>query len=140
MKKLFITAMFAIAIVSSSIAAPVIVKAKTNNNISQSVNAPSLVVADNYKKAIVVIEGEKIEMFYDLEGSLIGISKTFAYDKLPKSALTNLAAKYAYPAYDLKECIVFENAENEIGYYVSLMKNNERLVLQIDIYGAVSEL
>ncbi len=142
MKKLFITAMFAIAIVTSSFANSEIIKTKTAIEINKAIKAGvvSLKVTDNFKKATLVIEGERIEMFYAIDGSLIGISKTFAYDKLPKSAIKSLATDYAYPSYDLKECIVFENTHNEINYYVSLLKDNELVVVKISEFGSVSEL
>ena len=80
------------------------------------------------------------EMFYTLDGDLIGISKTFAYDKLPKNALNQMAAKYAYPEYELVKCIEFVNADNETNYYLSLSGLNEDLYLQINEKGQITVL
>ncbi len=95
---------------------------------------------DAYQKASLVEAGMTTEMFYTLDGDLIGTSKVFAYDKLPKNALSQMAVKYAYPGFELVKCIEFVNADNEINYYLSLSALNEDLYLQVNEEGQITEM
>ena len=69
---------------------------------------------------------------------MIGTSKVMAFDKLPKNAIETITTKYTFPAFTVKDCIEFTNANNEKNYYVSLDKNTQTLVLEITKGGMVS--
>ena len=142
MKKLFISAMITLAIVTSSYAAPTTDNPNESKSYSKIItnSQVSWKITSQFKKASLLVGGEKTEIFYDKDGSLIGTSKIFAYDKLPKTAILNISMNYAYPEYNLMECIVFENDQQQINYYISLRKGNEQINLQIDALGAVEEI
>lgn len=103
-------------------------------------NAITWTTNDLYQKASLVSNGVNTEIFYTLDGDLIGTSKTFAYDRLPKNALTQMAINYAYPEYELVKCIEFVNADKETNYYISLSGLNEDLYLQINEKGQITEM
>lgn len=142
MKKLFISSMMILAIVTSSFATSKSnepTRIKEYSKIIDS-NQVSWKITDQFKKASLLMDGEKTDIFYSNDGRLIGSSKIFAYDKLPKSAIRTISLNYAYPKYSLIECIVFENADQETNYYVSLQKDNEQINLQIKETGTVEEM
>jgi hypothetical protein len=142
MKKLFLSAMIILAFVTGSYAS-----AKSDNpteikNYRKLIATDQVAwkITDQFKKASLLIGGEKTEIFYSNEGRFIGSSKTFAYDKLPKLALRTISLNYAYPEYNLMECIVFENENQETNYYVSLKKGNDQINLKINELGIVEEM
>ncbi|HLD52314.1 MAG TPA: hypothetical protein VJA82_03345 [Sediminibacterium sp.] len=94
--------------------------------------------AANFEKASVVIEEQKVEVFYNQEGDLIGSTRYQDFDKLPKNAIKTITSKYTFPEYNLQECIVFTNGYNEATYYVSMTTETDYLVLAITEYGEVS--
>lgn len=143
MKKLFFAALVTIFIGSSSFAAnspenlrsfkEMIANGAMNNTVNWK-------YTKNFQKASVALNGEKTEYFYSPEGEFLATSKNFNFDKLPKPALKTLASRYAYPAYSLEECIVIENADQEVNYYLSMIKSGKKIILQINESGAVSAI
>lgn len=143
MKNLLFAAMITLFIGTTAFAAPKDAPYKSVTALKkayQQTNQIKWSKFDNYQKASLVMDGITTEMFYTLEGDLIGISKTFAYDKLPKNALNQMATKYAYPEYELVKCIEFVNADNETNYYLSLSGFNEDLYLQVNEKGQITEM
>ena len=139
MKQLFIMALLAIA--TSSFAEPNTISTKVNDHFAAAFkNAKNIAwKADKkFDKVSFILGGEKVQAFYDVDGELIGTSKTFAFDKLPKSGLETITTKYTYPEYQLQDCIEFVNSSNEKNYYVSLHTKNETVVLEITKGGMVS--
>ena len=143
MKKLFFAAMITLFIGTTAFAAPKDAPFKSITALKKAYQASNQITwtkFDGYQKASIVIAGVSTEMFYTPEGDLIGTSKTFAYDKLPKNALNQLAIKYAYPEFELVKCIEFVNADNETNYYLSLSGYSEDLYLQISEKGQIIEI
>lgn len=141
MKKLFITALAAIAIGTSAFAAPASVSKYVTANFAASfAKAKNVTWKSNEQFDMVsfVIDNEQLNAFYGTDGELIGTSKTFAFDKLPKAALETITTKYTFPDYQLQDCIEFVNSANEKNYYVSFGKKNESVVLEINRSGIVS--
>jgi hypothetical protein len=141
MKKLFITALAAIAIGTSAFAAPASISKKVNAHFRSSFSNASEISwtkTEKFNKASFLIDNEKIEAFYDTYGDLIGTSKSIQFDKLPKSAIETITSKYTFPDYQVLECIEFVNADNEKNYYVSMDKNDATVVLEITKKGMVS--
>lgn len=91
-----------------------------------------------FEKVSFLENGIKKEVFYTHDGELIGATKTFAFDKLPKSALQTITTKYTYPEFQLEDCIEFTNATGETSYFISMEKVNQKLVLEISEAGSVS--
>lgn len=92
---------------------------------------------EQFAKASFVMDNEKVEVFYDLDGEMIGTSKKLAFDKLPKAAIEILTTEYTYPEYQIKECIEFENADKEKNYYVSFTSSKGTIALEISKTGHV---
>lgn len=141
MKQLFIMALLAIATGTSAFAGPNTISTKVNEHFSASFKNAKNVnwKTDNkFDKASFVIDGKKVQAFYDEFGDLIGTSKTYDFDKLPKSAIETITTKYTYPDYQLKDCIEFVSGGNETNYYISMARKNETVVLEITTGGMVS--
>lgn len=92
----------------------------------------------NFEKVSFLENGIKKEVFYTHQGELIGSAKTFAFDKLPKSALQTITTKYTYPEFQLQDVIEFENADGDHTYFVSMDNANMKIVLEISVYGQVT--
>jgi bisphosphoglycerate-independent phosphoglycerate mutase (AlkP superfamily) len=138
MKKLFILALIAIATGTSAFAGP---SSKVSNHFASLFNEAKNVSwksTEDYDKVSFVLNNEKVEAFYNSDEELIGTSKTMAFDKLPKAALEIITTKYTYPAYQLTDCIAFNDANSGTNYYVSMKKAKETIVLKITPAGIVS--
>lgn len=138
MKKILIAA--AILVSTSSFAA-------TTNNSNDKGNLKSLLgkvsnvqwkLADNFEKASVLVEEQKVDVYYNTDGDLIGTTRYQDFDKLPKNAIKIITKKYTYPEYSLLECISFVDSSNEKTYYVSMISESNYLVLAITEYGEVN--
>ncbi|MBA4257759.1 MAG: hypothetical protein C0446_01250 [Chitinophaga sp.] len=138
MKKILIAA--AILVSTSSFAT-------TNNDLNDKGNLKSLLgkvssvqwkSAANYEKASVLVEEQKVDVYYNTNGDLIGTTRYQDFDKLPKNALKTITKNYTYPEYSLQECISFVDSSNEKTYYVSMVSENNYLVLAITEYGEVN--
>lgn len=143
MKQVFMTAFLALAIGTSSFAATneKTISYKATIHFSDAFkNAKNVTWKSEprFDKATFVMDGVTVSAFYDSYGELIGTSKPFAFDKLPKAAIETITTKYTYPSYQLKDCIEFENANGEKNYYVSFDKNNKTLVVEINRVGILS--
>lgn len=144
MKKLFILTLAVIALGTSAFAADNNKKLsfKGASHFTYAFNDVKEVSwtseEDKFEKASFVRGGVQTDVFYTPQGELIGTSKTFAFDKLPKTALYTITTKYTYPTYQLQECIEFINANGDVNYYLSMDKADEKLVLEINKYGNVS--
>ena len=144
MKKLFITALIAVAIGTSAFADPntSAVNSKVLNNFSNEFKGAVNVnwkISSNFIKASFVYDEKVTDAFYSGDGDLIGTSREFNFAKLPKKAIANIAEKYPYPPYKLKECIEYINAEGEKNYFVSFEKSSQLVVLQVSLSGEVIE-
>ncbi len=76
-------------------------------------------------------DNEKVDAFYGMDGEMIGVSKTIALEKIPQAALKTITTDYTFPKYQLKDCLVFTDADNEKTYYVSFDTKKETIVLKI---------
>lgn len=142
MKKLFILTLAVIALGTSAFADT---NKKTRYNGASHFSSTFTGVKEvnwsadeKFEKASFLENGIKKEVFYTHDGELIGSTKTYAFDKLPKSALQTITTKYTYPEYQLEDCIEFTNAAGETSYFISMEKTNQKLVLEISEAGSVS--
>ena len=108
------------------------------NNLLGKVTSVQWKSATNFEKASVLVEEQKVEIFYNTAGDLIGTTRYQDFDKLPKNALKTITSKYTFPEYSLQECISFKDNYNELTYYVSMITETNYLVLAITEYGEVS--
>ncbi len=141
MKKLFIAVLFVTAIGTSAFANPTTVNYKILNSFGTDFKGAENVswkVTSEFVKASFVYENTKLNAFYNLDGELIGTSKTFELNKLPKKALETITKKYPYPPYKLGECIEMTYPDGEKNYFLSFEINNETLVIQVSRAGEIS--
>jgi hypothetical protein len=141
MKKILMMALIALATGTTAFAGPKTVSTKATEHFAAAFKNAKNVnwkVDNRYDKVSFVLDGEKVDAFYDVFGELIGTSKTAAFDKLPKNAIEVITTKYTFPEYQLKDCIEFTTSDNEKNYYVSFDKQNETVVLAITKGGSVS--
>lgn len=95
-------------------------------------------LSDDFEKASFTLGNEKMEVYYDEFGNLMGSTKTMAYDKLPKSAIDLFTREYTFPEYQLTDCIEYTNADGNTNFFVSFDYNNERILVLITPNGSVS--
>jgi hypothetical protein len=142
MKKLFIAAIVAVFIGTTAFADPTSVNHKVLTSFTSDFRGAENVnwkMSEQFVRASFIYDEREYEAFYNYEGDLLGTSRAYAFDKLPKNALETIATKYPYPPYKLKECIQYTNADGEKSFFLSFEKGAETLVLQISLEGAVSE-
>jgi hypothetical protein len=140
MKKLFITALAALAIGTSAFAAPSSTKTKAKNHFAASFSKAqdvSWTSNGKFEQASFVLNNEKVTAHYDVYGDLVGTSKNLAFDKLPKAALESITTTFTFPDYQLKECIEFTTSDNVKKYYVSFVTEDTTVVLEISENGRV---
>lgn len=143
MKKFLIAGLIVVSFATSAFASSnekVSSKAMVNlvANYSAAKNI-SWTVSDNFEKASFIIGNEKVDVYYNEYGDLLGASKMMAFDKLPKSALDILTTEYTFPDYQLTDCIEFTDADNNKNFFVSFDINNEKIVLSISTNGSVTQ-
>jgi hypothetical protein len=133
MKKLFIAALFAASVFTSAFAAgtnKINHKAvRTFKYEFQDATNVEWSVKENFSKAVFTVNEERAEAFFDVEGNLIGTSRSISMDKLPTSAKRAFGKKYS--DYTVKETIRFEDGE-ATSYYVSAENEKESVILKIN--------
>jgi len=139
MKKLFIALMVTFAAATSAFAKDVnkvTERAIHNFNYdfkgAQQVNWTS---KNNFIKADFVLNGQRMEAFYNTSGEIIGTSKNITLDQLPTSAKRTFAKRYN--GYTVKEAIRFEGTE-ESAYYISAENEKESVILKVSDDATVS--
>lgn len=143
MKKLLFATMVTILIAASSFTASANDNMPNLKEFNAALNRTAKVswkYTNSFHKASMEMNGVQSETFFTPDGEFMASSKTFDFDKLPQAALKTLTSRYAYPNYSLEECIAIENADHEVNYYVSLIKTNKKIVVQISTDGTVSEI
>ncbi len=90
---------------------------------------------NDFVKASFLLEGERVEAFYSLQGELIGSSKAISSQSLPAAAQRLINKKY--DKYTVKEVIQFDGAE-ATKFYVSLDGSKKQVVLEVNQDGATS--
>lgn len=144
MKKFFLSALIVATFVTSAIAS-------THEKISSKAAAHlaahyadakkvSWTVSDHFEKASITMGNEKVDVYYDGYGTLLGSTKTMAFDKLPKSALDVLTTEYSFPDYQLTDCIEYTDADNNRVYYISFDVDGERIIVSVSGFGLVSRV
>ena len=138
MKKLFITALLAIAVAAGVFAAP----AKVSSSILANFNAVfknadnvSWLVTKDYTKVAFTSGNTKMEVFYNYKGDVIGTSKSICLDELPVNAKRPFAKLFA--GYNVKEAIRFEGFD-ETSYYISGENEKESVILKVNDHKQVS--
>jgi hypothetical protein len=127
----------AFASTNSTISSKAVAHLEANYAAAKNV---SWTVTDNFEKASFTVNNEKVSVYYNEYGDLLGSTKTMAFDKLPKSALEILTTEYTFPDYELTDCIEYTDADNNRNFYVSFEFNEERIILSISTSGSVAQM
>lgn len=107
-----------------------------NNNFAEAENV-RWKVGDNFVKASFELEGDNYEAFYSPTGDFMGTTKAIEYKKLPKAALKKLAAKYTNLNDVITESIIYTDVDGNSKYFVSLLVNGKKSILEIGTDGSV---
>jgi hypothetical protein len=138
--KLFIATAVLLAIaVSSFAAAPAATNSSAINQLkSEFKDAANITWSshNNLTQASFTWNGQQLHAFYNDNGDQIAVSREVSEDKLPLKALQSIKAKYE--GYKTAEAIEYNSAEEGLSYYVSLVSNNKKVILNISPEGLVS--
>ncbi len=139
MKKLFLAACMVVALTASAFADGVTVNMRALRNFkaefTDAANVQWKTGAD-FAKASFTWNQQRMEAFYDSDGELIGTSRAITLERLPVSAEKFIQRKYN--DYTATEAIEFDNVKDGLCYYVSLVKESTKVVLQVSSQGSVS--
>lgn len=138
-RKIFAAALAVTVITSSAFASGEEDKEKALKNLKKEFAAAKDVqwkLTDDYLKASFTWNNQQLEVFYNAEGDMIAQSKHIEPTNLPIDAQKRIAKKYHNYAFGE----VVEFSSNELGhyYYASVVKGNERIILQVSDEGDVS--
>lgn len=139
MKKLLIAALMVVAISVSAFADNSHINTKVLNHFQTRFEGASNVhwkTGDLFVKASFTMKEQRMEAFYDVDGELIGTSYNVTMDKLPARAIK--AINERYPDYEVRETIEFDNVKDGLSYYVSVVKEHTKVVLQVSEQGDVT--
>lgn len=82
------------------------------------------------------LDSTSMQAFYNNEGEQVAVSRVIGYQKLPGRAQSEIAGKFV--GYTATEVIEMEHSGEGLCYYVSLVGNNRKIVLQVSPGGEVS--
>ncbi len=138
MRKLFISALFALSIAVSSFAAGNTTTAR-NNFASQfkRVSDVQWTSGENYVKATFVLNNVRTEALYKEAGEFIGTNQAVTIEDLPVNAKRAFAKKY--DGFTVKEAIRFEGID-ESAYFISAEGAKGSVILKVADNGSISEV
>lgn len=136
MKKLLLTALIAVTLISSAFASPVkevnYFVLNSFDNSFPTVTDVHWVVTPSYAKATFVVNNVETKAFYKLDGEFIGTCQPIAIEDLPVSAKRSFAKKYSN--YTVKEAIKFDGNQ-ETAYFISAENEKHNVILKADNSG-----
>jgi opacity protein-like surface antigen len=133
MKKLFIAAITALTLTTTAIAADESkkVSAAALENFKRTYKEAGDIkwtVTTQFTKASFLMDGERVEAYYGVDGNFLAESKAVSTQDLPKAARRDLEKKYSN--YTIKEVIQYITFD-KVEYYVSLDNGKETKILKI---------
>jgi len=139
MRKLFLSALFAIVVAVSALAAGTDnVNSTAVRNFKASfkrVSDVSWMSTKDYIKATFVLNDIRTEALYTPQGEFIGTNTAIILEELPVRAKRTFAKKY--DGYVVKEAIRFEGVD-EGAYFISAENEKEAVILKISDASQVS--
>jgi len=78
----------------------------------------------------------KLQAFFDRQGNYIGLSREISVKDLPLSYIMNINKEYK--GFDITEAIEFDHSENGLSYYVTVIKEDRKYVLNVATDGSIS--
>lgn len=137
MKKLFITALSAVAVFATAYASPKVssvILARFNAEFKKADDV-KWSTTNEYTKAAFTEDNAKTEVYYNVEGDIIAASKDITPDELPVKAKRSFARLFA--GYNVKEAIRLESID-EVAYYISGENEKEAVILKVNENNQVS--
>lgn len=103
-----------------------------------------------FDEASFVQDGKKMTAYYDMDASLVGTTTPSDFSAIPESAQRDI--KKHYKGYDIGPVTLFDDNEanssdmilfgssisDEDNYFVELSKDSRKVILQVNMEGAVS--
>ena len=81
-------------------------------------------------------QGLKLNAFYDRDGNQVATSRQVSVDNLPLTAQLNLKKEYA--GFLPEEAIEFDDIDNNLSYYVTVIGQKKVLLLHVSADGSLS--
>ena len=78
----------------------------------------------------------KLQAFFDRQGNYIGLSREISVKDMPLSYVININKEYK--DFEITEAIEFDHAENGLSYYVTVVKEDRKYVLNVATDGTIS--
>jgi hypothetical protein len=132
MKKIILTALIAVSLVSSSFASDVnhVGREVISNFNNEFANASEVEwsTTSSYAVATFVEDNRRMQAFYNFDGELIGSSRAITLDNLPSFAKRAFARKYE--GYTVKEAIKFFG-KDETAYFISATGEKGSVVIKV---------
>lgn len=83
-----------------------------------------------------VLDSTRMQAFYNNEGEQIAVSRVIDLQKLPLHAQTTISQKFN--GYTTTEVIEMNHSTEGTAYYVSLVNNSQKVIVQVTVGGEVS--
>jgi hypothetical protein len=138
-KKVSIIAVMVITIVSSAFAGDNTLDFKGAAAFSKSFPQASEVtytVKKEFTEVNFTWHNLKLQAFFDRQGNYIGVSREISVKDLPLSYVLNINKEYK--DFDITEAIEFDHSENGLSYYVTVVKEDRKYVLNVATDGSIS--
>jgi hypothetical protein len=81
-------------------------------------------------------QGMNLDAFYDLDGNQVATSRQISVDNLPLTVQLNLKKEYA--GFIPKEALEFDDIDNSLSYYVTIVSVKTTYLLHISADGSTS--
>lgn len=140
MKKLFIAALFVLAIGSSAFAIDGTKKVSRQTENSFNILFPgasnvSWEQSEKYFSASFTLDAESLTAYFSKDGELIGTSQQVDIDQLPSKGLRRI--KKDYSNYKITDAIKFDQ-DDRSNFYVMVEQGNCKQILEVSPYGNVT--
>jgi hypothetical protein len=131
MKRLFLSAIMATTLISTSFANETKINSRVSSNFKNQfaeANNVEWTSKQDFFKANFTEDGKSREAFYNNNGELISTSTQINIDDLPASTKRAFAKKY--DGYVVKEAIKMDS-NDESAYYISVENDKQSLILKV---------
>ena len=78
----------------------------------------------------------KLQAFFDRQGNYIATSREISVKDLPLSYVININKEFR--DFEITEAIEFDHAENGMSYYITVVKDDKKYVLNVSTDGTIS--
>ena len=139
MKKVSIIAFMVITIASSAFAGDNTLGFKGADAFKKSfpqASEVSYTVKKDFTEVNFTWHGLKLQAFFDRQGNYIALSRDISVKDLPLSYVININKQYK--DFEITEAIEFDHSENGLSYYVTVVKEDRKYVLNVATDGSIS--